>query len=123
MAHAPTDPRTAALRAEHDDLARRLEARASVDLARRGLVLLAVAFVSTGICWAFLWDRYAKVPSDLVQAHPGWFTTGYVVTGLLAAILWVAGAVALARRSRLARDEAALFSRLQELRRRLELDT
>jgi hypothetical protein len=31
--------------------------------------------------------------------------------------------VALARRNRMARDEAALFSRLKELRRRLELDT
>jgi hypothetical protein len=122
MAHAPTDPRTAALRAEHDDLARRLEARASVDQARRGLVLLAVAFVATGVSWAFLWDRYAKVPSEAVQAHPGWFTAGYLATGLLAVVLWVAGAVALARRGRLARDEAALFSRLQELRRKLELD-
>jgi hypothetical protein len=122
MAHAPTDPRTAALRAEHDDLARRLESRASVDLARRGLLLLFLAFVATGIGWAFLWDRYAKVPSEQVQAHPGWFTTGYVVTGLLAVILWVAGGVTLSRRRRLARDEAALFSRLQELRRKLELD-
>jgi hypothetical protein len=123
MGYASTDPRTAALRAEHDDLARRLEARASVDLARRGLVLVFLAFVATGLCWAFLWDRFAKAPSELVIAHPSLFTVGYWVAGVLAAILWLSGFVTLSRRNRLARDEAALFSRLQELRRRLELDS
>jgi hypothetical protein len=122
MAHPPTDPRTAALRAEHDDLARRLEARASVDLARRGLIMLFLAFVATGTSWAFLWDRFAKVPSPWVVAHPGLFTAGYWAAGVLAFLLWGAGFLALSRRNRLARDEAALFARLQELRRRLELD-
>jgi hypothetical protein len=123
MVPAHSEPRKAALRAEHDDLARRLEARASVDEARRGLTLVFLALVSTGVSWAFLWDRFAKAPSRAVVEHPGWFTIGYWAAGVVAAVLWLAGAVALVRRRRLARDEAALFSRLQELRRKLELDT
>ena len=84
--------------------------------------MLFLAFVATGTSWAFLWDRLAKVPSPWVVAHPGFFTAGYWVAGVLAFLLWVAGFLSLSRRNRLARDEAALFSRLQELRRRLELD-
>ncbi len=113
----------ASLRVEHDDLARRLESRPSVDLARNGLVLLFVGLVSAGLAWALLWDRYDKLdPTDPGLAHPILFLTGSAVAALLGLVLVIRGVVVLRRSRRLARDEAALFARLRELRRLLELD-
>jgi hypothetical protein len=113
----------ASLRVEHDDLARRLEIRPSVDLARGGFVRLFAGLVALGLAWALLWDRYDKLdPSDVGLSHPVLFMTGCSLAGLLGAVLVVLAAVALRRSRRLARDEAALFTRLLELRRLLEID-
>ncbi len=122
MADAPSADR-ASLRVEHDDLARRLEARASVDVARRGFVALFAGLVAAGIAWAMLWDRYDKLdPSDPGLAHPVLFMTGSVVAGVLGAALLLRGALTLRRSRRMARAEAVLFIRLLELRRLLEID-
>jgi hypothetical protein len=112
------------LRLEHDDLARRLEIRPSVDVARNGFVVLFVGLVSIGLSWALIWDRYDKLdPSDPGRAHPVLFITASVLAGLLGAVLALRGALMLRRSRRMARDEAALFARLRKLRRLLELDT
>lgn len=116
------DPKTQELRREQAELARRLEVRASVDQARNGLVLGFAALLAAGVSWALLWDRYAKEPSELARKHPELFMAGSVAMGAAAAILFLAAVVVLRRSRRLARDEAALFSRLRELRRTLEID-
>jgi hypothetical protein len=113
----------ASLRVEHDDLARRLEIRPSVDVARNGFMLAFAGLVAAGLAWALLWDRYDKDPSDLGQAHPILFIAASLVAGLVGAALVIRGAIALRRSRRMARDEAALFVRLRELRRLLEIDT
>ncbi len=111
------------LRSEHDDLARRLEARPSVDVARNGLVVLAGGLLALGVAWALLWDRYDKRdPSDLGLAHPVLFLTSAAIGAAVGAVLVVRGALALRRSRRLAREEAVLFRRLLELRRLLEID-
>ncbi len=122
MADASPGDRSS-LRAEHDDLAARLEARPSVDVARNGFVALFAGLVAAGIAWALLWDRYDKLdPSDLGLAHPVLFTTASAVAGALGAALLLGGALTLRRSRRMARAEAALFARLLELRRLLEID-
>lgn len=119
----PSDPTL--LRLEHDDLARRLAVRPSVDVARNAFVLIFVGGpIAGGISWALLWDRYDKLdPSDLGLAHPVLFLTCAVLAGVLGAILIVRGVLALRRSRRMARAEAALFARLRELRRLLGIDT
>ena len=42
-------PIAASLRAEHDDLSRRLEIRPSIDELRKGLVRLFVGLIATGL--------------------------------------------------------------------------
>lgn len=111
------------LRVEHDDLARRLEARPSVDVARNAFVALFAGLVATGISWALLWDRYDKLdPSDPGLAHPVLFLAGSAVAGVLGVALLLRGALTLRRSRRMAHEEAALFDRLLELRRLLEID-
>lgn len=113
----------ASLRVEHDALARRLETRPSVDVARNGFVLVFLGLVAAGICWALLRDRYDPVSSsDLGRAHPVVVVTGSAIAALVGAALIARGAVALRRSRRMAREEAVLFARLRELRRLLEID-
>jgi hypothetical protein len=123
MAEAPRSSQ-ATLRAEHDDLARRLESRPSVDVARNGFVSLFGGILALGVGWALGWDRYDKLdPSDLGLAHPvGLFLTGAVVAAAVGVALVVRGVLVLRRSRRVASEEAALFRRLLELRRLMEID-
>ncbi len=111
------------LRSEHDDLARRLEVRASVDLARHGFVVLFGGLLFLGVSWALVWDRYDKLDaSDPGLAHPTLFLGGALFAAVAGLVLVARSVLVLRRSRRLAREEAALFQRLLELRRRLEID-
>jgi len=112
----------AALHREHDALARRLEVRPSVDEARHGIVLAFVGTLALFMSFALIFDRRAKAPSHLARAHPELFTVASLTLGALATVLLVRGASALRRSRRMAREEAALFERLRELRRGLGVD-
>ncbi len=111
------------LRSEHDDLARLLEARASVDVARNGIVVLVGGILAVGVAWALLWDRYDKLdPTDPGLTHPVLFLAGAALGAVVGLVLIVRGALVIRRSRRLAREEAVLFRRLLELRRLLEID-
>jgi hypothetical protein len=113
---------TDALRAEHDALARQLASRASVDALRRALGLGSLGFLSGGVCWAILWDRYGAQPSAFAVEHGALFHAGYVAAAVVALTLFALTGVILARWRRLARREDAQFARLLELRRAVGID-
>ncbi len=118
---SPTPQRS--LRSEHDDLARLLATRASVDVARNGIVVLVGGILAVGVAWALLWDRYDKLdPTDPGLAHPVLFLAGAALGAVVGLVLIVRGALVIRRSRRLAREEAVLFRRLLELRRLLEID-
>jgi hypothetical protein len=122
MAEAPPSTQPS-LRAEHDDLARRLESRPSVDLARGGFARGFAGILSLGLGGALLWDRYDKLDlSDPGPSHPAPYLSGAGVAAALGVFLVARGVVVLLRSRRMAREEAALFARLLELRRLLEID-
>lgn len=110
------------LRLEHDELARRLESRPSVEVARQALVLGFAGLMSLGIGWALFTYRYGKVPSELAERHPTAFVAAVVLACTVSALLVARGLVVFRRSRRMAREEAALFARLRELRRALGLD-
>jgi len=121
---ARTPPDAAALRAEHDLLARRLEARASVDLALRGILVAAGGVLALGVSASFAWNRWGSRPEVRpLGSAAAWFTAGAALVFAMAAVVLLGlGAAKLRRSRRLAREEAALFARLRELRRVLEID-
>ncbi len=116
----------AALRAEHDALAARLEVRASVDLVKRAAIIGFVSFIAFGLTVKLAWDRWAPdawwppgVPRP--EPHPGaplFFLLAALAT--LALAVWSARVVARARR--LMREEDALFARFRALRATLGID-
>jgi hypothetical protein len=125
IAPSPEDRRDAspeALRAEHDDLARRLEIRASVDHARSGLLRLFGGLIAVGLAAKLAWDRWGTLPPGAVRAlHTGpplflW------IAAALAALLLALGARALLAARRLSRDEDRLYERLRRLRAAMGLD-
>jgi hypothetical protein len=124
MAAARTPRADAALREEHDQLARRLEVRASVDLALRALLRLAGGVLALGVAAALAWNRWGYRPegSGPGPAAAAFNAAGAVIFGATAISLLALGAVRLRRSRLLAREEAALFARLRELRRALEID-
>ncbi|HET6438240.1 MAG TPA: hypothetical protein VFG59_09280 [Anaeromyxobacter sp.] len=110
------------LAAEHRALSERLASRASVDHARRGVLLLFLALVVAGLSCTLFWDRFGRPPSEAVRAHPLLSAANpFVVFALGAALSFFAGR-ALSRARRLARTEASQFARLLEVRRALEID-
>jgi len=117
-------PPGAGLREEHDLLARRLESRASVDLALRGILLAAGGVLALGIAASLAWNRWGYRPEGQPPggAFPALSAAGAAAFALLAAVLLAVGAASLRRSRHLAREEAALFARLRELRRALEID-
>jgi hypothetical protein len=109
----------AALRSEHDDLARRLAARRSIDLMRRGLWAAFLLVVTGGLSAKLAWDRWGSTHPRAFKGPPVFF-----FLALLAALgcLAIAGAAFLQAR-RLMRQEDRDFARLLELRRRLGLES
>jgi hypothetical protein len=111
------------LRSEHDALARMLEARASVEVARNAFVVLFSGILFVGVGWALVWDRYDKLdPTDPGLAHPIAYLTGAAVAAIAGLVLFARGILVLRRSRRMAREEAVLFHRLLELRRILGID-
>jgi hypothetical protein len=108
------------LRAEHDVLAARLAVRRSVDQGHRALVRLFLGVLCGGAAGALLAAGLRATTADApasraVPVAAALLITGATVLGALSVVAWI-------RRCRLARQEAALFSRLRELRRQLEVD-
>lgn len=111
-----------ALRAEHDALARRLEARISIDHLRAGLQRIFVGLIAAGVTVKLGWDRWGTLKPGVVRkAMEGrplflWLATAVTL------VLLVLGLVSLLRARRLAREEDRLFARFRELRGRLGLE-
>jgi len=115
-------PNRSSLVAEHRALAERLASRASVDVARRGIVLLFLGVVVAGLACALFWDRLGRPPSKAILAHPVLSGTNPFAVGAVALALCALGGRALVRARRMALAEAAQFARLLRLRRALEID-
>jgi hypothetical protein len=116
--HPNVDP----ARAEHDELARRLEVRVSVDFLRRGLLQIFVGLIGTGFTVKLGWDRWGQLPPGVVRVtHPGQPLFLWVAT-VVTLVLLVLGIGSLLRARRLAREEDRLFARFRELRSALGLD-
>jgi heme exporter protein D len=123
MSSAPhAGPEAGALRAEHDDLARRLAIRQSVDEARRALYRLFFGLLSVGLTVKLAWDRYGVLKPGVVRkALKGpplflWLATAIAVVLLVLAIR------SFRRTRRLQREEDALYARYRALRETLRLD-
>ena len=112
----------AALRAEHDDLARRLEVRRSIDVARRGAYQLFAGLIALGAAIALAWDRWGTLKPGMVRkavTGPPFFL--YLATAA-AVILLLLAIRSLRLVRRLMREEDALFARLRALRGMLGLE-
>jgi hypothetical protein len=119
--HAP-DASPAGLRAEHDDLARRLEVRHSVDELRKGLVRLFVGLLAVGVATKLGWDRWGVLRPGIVRkVHHGPPIFLWIATAVALVLLGLA-VRALVRARRLSRDEDRLYSRFVRLRADLGLD-
>jgi heme exporter protein D len=116
------DATPVALRAEHDDLARRLEVRLSVDELRKALVRLFVGLIVVGVAVKLGWDRWGVLrPGVVRKVHDGPPVFLWIATAL-AVVLLVLAVRALLRARRLSRDEDRLYSRFLRLRAELGLD-
>jgi hypothetical protein len=119
---APEGRETGSLRAAHDALARRLESRASVDEAKKGLQRLFAGLIAVGLCVKLAWDRWGTLPPGAVRklhAGPPLFLWIAVAAAL---VLLVLAARALLASRRLSRDEDRLFERFRRLRAEMGLD-
>jgi heme exporter protein D len=119
----PEAPRSAeALRAEHDALGVRLEARASVDAARRGLYQIFAGLICSGLSIALAWDRWGRLkPGAVRKAVHG--PPLFLFLAVAATVVLLALAIrSLSRSRRLMHEEDALFARFRELRAKLGLD-
>ncbi len=115
-------PIAASLRAEHDDLSRRLEIRPSIDELRKGLVRLFVGLIATGLTAKLGWDRWGVLkPGVLRKLHHGPPLFLWIAT-VVAVILLVLSIRALLRARRLGREEDRLFARYRQLRAELGVD-
>ena len=118
----PHDATPAALRAEHDELARRLEVRVSIDHLRRGLLRIFVGLISAGVTVKLAWDRWGVLKPGVVRkavvGRPLFFWIATIVT----LVIFSLGIASLLRARRLAREEDRLFTRFRELRGKLELE-
>jgi hypothetical protein len=115
---SPEPAEDARLRAEHDDLAARLAARASIDQVRRGAYVGFAGLIAAGLSVKLAYDRWFSTRAIRFKGPPVYFFAALVVALVLLGI----AAVAFARARRLMRTEDALFRRMRELRDRLELD-
>ena len=117
-APAPAD----AARAEHDALARRLEARVSVDLIRRGLMQVFVGLIATGFSVKLGWDRWGPFKPEIRRVHQEGLPVFLWLATAVTVVLLVLGIRSLLHARTLAREEDRLFARLKVLRATLGLD-
>jgi hypothetical protein len=120
---SPLDPHAQdSLRAEHDELARRLAVRVSVDHLRRGLLRVFFGLIATGLSVKLGWDRWGPFPPGVVRTpQPGLPVFLWAATALTVVLLAL-GIRSLVQARRLAREEDRLFARFRELRAALGLD-
>jgi hypothetical protein len=108
------------LRAEHDELARRVATRKSIDDVRRGAYASFGLLLSAGLTAKFAWDRWGWGPRPLkpMGRYPLLFLAALALAVVLAGV--AISSFAGARRKM--RDEDRDFARLQEIRGRLGMD-
>jgi hypothetical protein len=111
----------AALRAEHDELARRLAVRTSVDLVERGGVMTFFTVIAFGMTCKLAWDRWGWLPAP--RPTPPGLPVYFLVGVLLTLVLLFVATRAFVRAGRLRREEDLHFARFRELRQRLGLDS
>lgn len=121
-AQGPFPPATDALRAEHDALAARLEARRSVDAARSGLYQVFAGLISAGLSLALAWDRWGRLrPGAVRKAIEGPPVFLYLAIAAMTVLLSLA-VRSFVRSRRLMLQEDALFARFRDLRATLGID-
>jgi hypothetical protein len=109
-------------RAEHDELARRLEIRTSVDEARKGLLRLFAGLIAVGLSVKLGWDRWGTLaPGAVRKVHEGPPLFLWIACSAAVALLALAVRALLAAR-RLSRDEDRLYDRFRRLRAEMGLD-
>ncbi len=114
----PDEHVASALRVEHDELARRLAIRPSIDVMRRFAYTAFAAFIMSGLAVKLAFDRWFSTRPTRFKGPPVYFFIALAVALVLAG-----AAVALfVRARRLMRGEDQLFARMRVLRERLELD-
>jgi hypothetical protein len=118
---AAEDP--AALRAEHDLLAKGLEVRLSVDEVRRASIAFFLGLVGVGLCGKLGWDRWGITRPGQIAPTPQhgvplflYLCMAATVVALLLSIRWFVSA------RRLILEEDARFARFVALRDRLGVD-
>lgn len=116
--HVTPDPIDETLRAEHDQLARRLTIRRSIDHVRRGAYAAFACFVTSGLTVKFAWDRWGPLPKKIFRGPPLLFFGALALA--LVSLAIAARAFVLARREMRVEDRD--FARLRELRTRLGLE-
>src|SRR5512133_86089 len=105
-AQAPSG--AAALRAEHDALARQLEVRRSIDESRKALYLVFFGLISVGLTVKLAWDRWGVLKPGVVRKfHAGPPLFFLLATGV-AVVLLALAIRGFVRARRLMRDEDAL---------------
>jgi hypothetical protein len=111
-----------ALRAEHDDLARRLAVRRSVDHIRAALYQLFFGLLSVGLSVKLAWDRWGvPAPGVVRRLHRG--PPLFLLAAAAVALVLLGLAIrALLRARRARREEDALFARFREVRAALGLE-
>jgi heme exporter protein D len=119
---ATTQETPGSLRAEHDDLARRLEVRESIDHLRRGLLRIFVGLIATGVTVKLAWDRWGVLKPGVIRKPLVGRPLYFWIASVVSLVVLLLGIAALVRARRLAREEDRLFARFRELRARLGLE-
>ena len=110
---------TGALRAEHDQLARKLATRRSIDQVRRGAWASFLLVITAGLAGKLAWDRWGSTHPRAFKGPPALF-----FLALAAALACLAVALTAFRRARrLMRQEDQEFARLRALRRELGIES
>ena len=123
-AATPRDPGTATtLRAEHDALAKELEARISIDFLRRALYTVFVGLIGVGTSIKLAWDRWGTVKPGVVRKVVGARPLFLLVAATITVVLLLVGIGWLLKARRLAREEDRRFTRFKQLRTQLGLET
>jgi hypothetical protein len=110
-----------ALRAEHDELATRVATRHSIDDVRRGAYASFGLVMAAGLSVKFAWDRWSGAPR---AARPlGRYPLLFLAAVALSLVLLSVAVAAFRRARRDMKVEDRDFARLQEIRKRLGMDT
>ncbi len=121
-AETTPDPSTATLRAEHDQLAKELEVRTSIDYLRRALYAVFVGLIGVGTSIKLAWDRWGRLKPGVVRKVVGARPLFLYVAAAITVVLLLVGISWLLEARRRQRVEDRRFARFKELRAQLRLD-